>query len=282
MCNRTAPVQVTGVLVVTQPSFFPGSYVGYPPIVVRISEDTPGATIHYTTNGQDPSENDPTVASGGSITVNQSLSLKARAYKPGWVPSVISIENYTTLVQSNPIDDARNFVHQHYLDFLSREPDQSGWDYWTSQITQCGANAACIHNQRIGVSAAFFIELEFQQTGSVAYRLNRAAYGAIPGAPTRANVIYPQFITDRAQLVGGPGLPQSTIDLANNFVQRSQFKAAYPDAIPNADFVNTLFNKADLTAAANATLRQAAIDAMNNSGKTRAQGLLDVIEIQEF
>jgi hypothetical protein len=173
-------------------------------------------------------------------------------------------------------------VHQQYLDFLNREPDQSGWDYWTSQITQCGTNAVCVHNQRIGVSAAFFIELEFQQTGSVVYRMNRAAYGTWPNAPTRANVTYAQFNADRAQLVGGSGLPQSTIDLANSFVQRSQFKTAYPDTIPNADFVNTLFNNANLTGAANAALRQAAIDAMNNSGKTRAQVLLDVIEIQEF
>jgi arabinogalactan endo-1,4-beta-galactosidase len=46
---------------------------------------------------------------------------------------------------ANPIDDAQVFVRQHYIDFLSREPDQAGWSYWTGQITQCGADTNCIH-----------------------------------------------------------------------------------------------------------------------------------------
>src|SRR5262249_8089674 len=59
----------------------------------------------------------------------------------------------------NPIDDPRTFIRQHYLDFLNREPDPGGWDYWTGRITQCGTDSRCIHNRRIDVSAAFFIEL---------------------------------------------------------------------------------------------------------------------------
>jgi len=182
----------------------------------------------------------------------------------------------------NPIDNQRAFVRRQYLDFLSREPDQAGWDYWSSQITLCGTSAACVNSRRVGVSAAFFVEQEFQQTGYVVYRLYRAAYGANPNAPTRANVTYSQFIADRAQLVGGTGLAQSTIDLANNFVQRPEFKQIYPDAIPPADFVNTLFDNASLTGPGNAPLRQSEIDAMNNNGRTRAQVLLDVIEFNEF
>src|SRR5882724_4433863 len=32
----------------------------------------------------------------------------------------------------NPIDCAEFFVRQHYLDFLNREPDQAGYDYWVN------------------------------------------------------------------------------------------------------------------------------------------------------
>ena len=126
------------------------------------------------------------------------------------------------------------------------------------------------------------IELEFQQTGSVVYRMYRAAYGTWPNAPTRANVTYSQFIADRSQLVGGSGLRQSTITFANNFVQRPEFKQAYPDAMTPTEFVNKLFDTASLTGPANAALRQQQIDAMTTSGKTRAQVLLAVIEISEF
>jgi hypothetical protein len=180
----------------------------------------------------------------------------------------------------NPIDDARAFVTQHYLDFLNRAPDQAGLDYWTSQITQCGIDAACIHSRRIGVSAAFFIELEFQQTGDVVYRMYRAAYGTVPGAPSRANITFSQFMTDRSLLVAGPGLPQSTIYFANNFVQRPEFKQVYPDTMAPADFVNLLFDMANL--APYSQQRQDEIDALTNGAKTRAGVLLDVIGISEF
>ena len=180
----------------------------------------------------------------------------------------------------NALDTARYFVWEHYLDFLNREPDDGGLEYWTSQITSCGSDVACINSRRIGVSAAFFIELEFQQTGSVVYRMYRAAYGTM-GSPTRANVTFSQFIADRPQIVAGAGLPQSTINFANTFVARPEFVAAYP-AGPASDFVNNLFGKADLGGAEFAAQRQAEIEALNALTKTRAQVLLDVIEIQQF
>jgi hypothetical protein len=280
--RRFAPVQVSGVLVVAQPDVYPGSYNAYPPIQVRVTGDTAGSVIHYTSNGQDPTESDPIVISGHTLTINQNLTLKVRAFKPGWFPSTVSTSVYTLLTQPTPIDDTREFVRQQYLDFLNREPDPGGWDYWSSVITPCGLDGECLNRQRVIVSAAFFIELEFQQTGYVVYRMHRAAFGTVLGAPTRANVLAAQFNADRALLVGGSGLPQSTIDLANNFVTRAAFKTEYPDSMTPAEFVTKLFSKADLTGSANDALRQAEIDAMTNSGRTRAQVLLNVIEIQAF
>ncbi|MDQ2856078.1 MAG: hypothetical protein M3R68_07095 [Acidobacteriota bacterium] len=185
-------------------------------------------------------------------------------------------------LRPNALDTAQFFVWQHYRDFLSRDPDQGGLDYWPSQITNCGTDAACIHSQRIGVSAAFFIELEFQETGYVVYRMNRGAYGTLPGAPTRANVNFTQFIADRALIVGGSGLPQSTIDYANTFVTRPEFAARYPASDAADVFVNRLFTTAGLGGPDFATQRQAAIDGLNAASKTRAQVLLDLIEIQQF
>src|SRR5262249_55403235 len=69
------------------------------------------------------------------------------------------------LTVPNPIDDAQFFVRQQYLDFLNREPDAAGFDYWTNEIVKCGSDLRCIHERRIGVSAAFFVEMEFQDTG---------------------------------------------------------------------------------------------------------------------
>lgn len=56
---------------------------------------------------------------------------------------------------------ARIFVRQHYLDFLGREPDQAGWDFWTAQFASCGNDEACLEQRRVDVSKAFFYSSEF-------------------------------------------------------------------------------------------------------------------------
>jgi hypothetical protein len=161
----------------------------------------------------------------------------AELYDPGTNPN------------SNPIDDPQFFVRQHYLDLLDREPDQGGWDYWTNQITQCGDDALCIHNHRIGVSDAFFFELEYQQTGSYVFRLYRAAYGNKQPFPnpdssnqTEANKLpsYSIFAADRTSVVGGPDLTQAQIDFATGFVQRAEFLAKYPASLGGPSFIDSV------------------------------------------
>jgi hypothetical protein len=151
----------------------------------------------------------------------------------------------------NSIDDARFFVRQHYLDFLSRDPDSGGWDYWTGQITQCGSDATCIHNKRVDVSNAFFYELEYQQTGSYVYRLYRAAFGNNQPFPnpdnsnrTEAKKLpgYAAFAPDRASVVGGSSLTQSQIDFATAFVQRDAFVSNYPTSLDGSSFIDAVLN----------------------------------------
>src|SRR5712691_7105283 len=54
---------------------------------VTVSCSTEGATIHYTTNGVTPTENDRTVASGGTVLVDRPLTLEANASKIGMTTS---------------------------------------------------------------------------------------------------------------------------------------------------------------------------------------------------
>src|SRR3990172_307861 len=138
----------------------------------------------------------------------------------------------------NPIDNARFFVNQHYLDFLNRAPDQGGLDYWTNEITSCGNNLACLRARRNAVSAAFFIEAEFQQSGFFVYRLYKASFGVLP--------THRQFIADRSRVIGGPTLESDKTTLANDFVMREEFRTRYPDTLTPEQFVNLLFDTAGL------------------------------------
>jgi Domain of unknown function (DUF4214) len=174
-------------------------------------------------------------------------------------------------VLPNQINDAQFFVRQHYLDFLNRNPDSGGLSYWTSQITQCNNNDACIKTQRITVSAAFFIEQEFQDTGSFVYRFYKASYGR---RPTNA-----EFVADRALVIGGANLEAKKQAFANDWVGRAAFQQVYPATMTADQFVNKLFDTAGLVPFASE--RQQLITDMQN-GKTRAQVLRDVIEIPAF
>ena len=64
---------------------------------------------------------------------------------------------------TNPIDGTRFFVRQLYLGILNREPDQGGWDNWTSNITLCNVNPSCIfgkQGRRVWVVRQFFYSSE--------------------------------------------------------------------------------------------------------------------------
>ena len=175
------------------------------------------------------------------------------------VTNVAIFDNDLAPPTTNPLDDAdaRFFVRQHYLDFLNREPDTSGLDFWRDQITSCGANASCIEVRRINVSAAFFRSIEFQETGFLVERLYKVAYGDAMGTSTLNGahqlpvpiVRYEEFLPDSQQISAGlvVGQPGWEVVLENNkrnftasFVARTRFTTAFPAGMSPTDYVDKL------------------------------------------
>lgn len=130
------------------------------------------------------------------------------------------------------IDDSDFFVSQHYIDFLARFPDQGGLDYWTQQVTLCGNDAACINKRRVAVSAAFFIENEFQQTGYYVYKLFKGTLNRQP--------VFAEFKPDRRTVVGGATIDAGKSALASAFVQRPEFLQKYPNTLGRDAFVDAV------------------------------------------
>jgi uncharacterized repeat protein (TIGR01451 family) len=85
--NRFAPVRVTGLQTVNTPSISPQGGTFDLAVDVTIASATPGATIHYTTNGTEPTEADSIIASGGTLRFTTNTNLRVRALKPGLIPS---------------------------------------------------------------------------------------------------------------------------------------------------------------------------------------------------
>jgi hypothetical protein len=181
------------------------------------------------------------------------------------VPSTarLAIMDEPTEPGTNPIDNPQFFVRQHYLDFLGREPDAGGLDFWTNNVTKCGSDPLCIHQRRIGTSGAFFIEQEFQQTGSFIYRLYKGALGRQP--------TYDEFSADRPQVVGGAGLDANKVIFADEFVQRPEFINRYQTNTTADSFVDALI--ATIKASSNVDLASQRATLINtyNSGGSMTQ-----------
>jgi hypothetical protein len=179
---------------------------------------------------------------------------------------------------ANPLDTDMYFVRQQYLDFLGREPDKGGLDYWTSEIDKCGTDAACLNSRRIGVSAAFFVEAEYQRTGSFVYRLYKGALGR--------QVSYQEFSTDRQQVIGGTNLDAAQADFADAFVERQEFIQKYGGATTAESFVDALMQTMRQASGADLTGQRSALLATYNSGgsvnQSRSLALRQAIEDASF
>ena len=156
----------------------------------------------------------------------------------------------------NPLDTIEYFVRQQYLDFLNREPDEGGFNFWVNNIESCGADANCREVKRIDTSAAFFLSIEFQQTGYLVERTYRAAYGDMSNAPVPIKLS--EFKPDTSEIGNGVVVLQSGWEqvLENNkqayireFVRRARFTAAYPVTLSPSEFVDKLFMNADVVPA---------------------------------
>ncbi len=150
---------------------------------------------------------------------------------------------------TNPIEGAPFFVRQHYVDFLNREPDTSGFNFWVNEITSCGADPQCIEVKRVNVSAAFFLSIEFQSTGALVYLTHKAAVGTNSPGAAPIPVLYSQFEHDaqtiqQGLIFGQPNFDQvlevNTLAFLADFVSRPEFEVAFPLTQTPAEYVDAL------------------------------------------
>lgn len=215
----------------------------------------------------------------GSGITNITNTNGKNEWSPSWQPVPLP---------PSVIDDPQFFVRQQYLDFLSREPDASGLTFWTNDIAVCVADVQCVEAKRINVSAAFFLSIEFQQTGYLVYKTYAAAFG-----PTRIASTVPltrsEFLPD-VQSVG-----QGVVVLAtgwqeqleanqaayfNDFVQRPNFMATYPLTMTSEQYVDSL--NANAGGALSASERDQLVNELSSGAKTRAQVLRAVVDDADF
>jgi hypothetical protein len=217
--------------------------------------------------------------------------------------ATLTIIDDPTEPTANPVDDAEVFVRQTYHDFLSREPDPAGLAFWKNQITECQQPGATCDPvaRRINVSAAFFLSIEFQQTGYLVERLYKATFGDVTGHSDFGSshdisapwVRFEDFLPDTQQIgqgviVGQSGWEQQLENnkqaFVNAFVRRGAFLIAFPNQptpMTPTEFVDKMNANAGgvLSPSERATAISSFGGAANSSSFTaRAQVLRQVAE----
>ncbi|HEX5709485.1 MAG TPA: DUF4214 domain-containing protein [Pyrinomonadaceae bacterium] len=211
---------------------------------------------------------------------NYSIRLRT-ANETSYVTGGLTVDLPNGVTSGNPIDDPTFFVAQHYRDFFGREADAAGLNFWVSQITSCGADAACREVRTINVSAAFFLSREFQETGFLVYRLYRAAFNRFPR--------FREFLPDNEQIGRGVVIGQPNAEalleankqaFLNEFVNRPEFLARYPTTMSPELFVDTL--NANTGGSLSPSERDALVAGLHAGTHTRASVLRRVAEDAEF
>jgi len=230
-----------------------------------------------------------------SATQDQSNSLTFCPFSINEMTAYVNVNSscLSNASAGNPIDQPDFFVRQHYLDFLNRQADQSGLDFWVQNFTDCGTDQQCIAVKRTNVSGAFFLSIEFQQTGYLVERIYKTSYDDANGASTLGGthtlkvpvVRFNEFIPDtifigRNVVVGQTGweqvLENNKRAFAAEFVTRSRFTNTYPTTMAPAVFVQTLNTKAGNPLS---TSELATLSAEHTAGtKSRAQVLRQIAE----
>jgi hypothetical protein len=170
----------------------------------------------------------------GSETFMIALSNPTGATLGAPATATVAISDNETVNGPNPIFSTPFFVRQHYLDFLSREPEAG--EPWTALLNGCSDlnnNPAC---DRLTVSAAFFGSPEFQLKGYFVYRFHKLAFNRLPA--------YTEIASEMRMVTGQT--PQEVFQkkaaFTAGFIQQTEFANTY-NPLTNPQYVTTLMGR---------------------------------------
>src|SRR4029079_18014347 len=197
--------------------------------------------------------------------------------------TTITITDNESSQDPNPYTKRPFFVRVHYLDFLNREPDTPGFNFWSGQIDNCSPKPQCTEVSQISVSASFFLSIEFKETGYLVERFYKVSYGDATGTSTLNGahqlsvpvVRLLEFLGDTQRIAEGvvvlqPGwealLESNKQAYALEFVQTPRFITAFPTSLTPTQFVDQL--KTNSGNALSASERTTAINLFGGAGNT--------------
>lgn len=179
------------------------------------------------------------------------------------------------------IDDSDFFISQHYIDFLSRFPEQSGFNGWMTYLNGCNGDSSCLYGpngRRINASSGFFGSQEFNLKGGYVFRFYRASFG-------RAFAQLPKYVDMVAAMRSVTGTTADEVNqkraaFATNWVLRSDFLAQFPRSLTPTQFVKNIEQTAGVTLSNESQVIND-LTAAGNSDAGRAVAMRAIADSQE-
>ncbi|MGH9944072.1 MAG: PQQ-dependent sugar dehydrogenase, partial [Pyrinomonadaceae bacterium] len=186
---------------------------------------------------------------------------------------------------TNPVLASPFFVRQQYLDFLSREPEDAGFQSWLDTLNGChdpfnrdpaNPSAAC---DRVIVSSSFFRSDEFQLKGLYVYLFYKATLGRLP--------LYAEITPDMRAVTGQTSeeVVFKRDAFAREWVNRPSFLALYPATLSDVVFVDRVLANAGVTLATpdpvSGVTRNSLVSDLQSDNRTRAEVVRLIVESRE-
>ncbi len=157
------------------------------------------------------------------------------------------------------------FVAQQYRDFLLREADSTGLNFWTNEIKSG-------RKSKVDMYREFYKSPEYQDNVAPVTRLYFAAYLRVPD--------YAGLNFWIKEYRNANNKPAKLAEIANAFANAPEFTSLY-GTLTNTDFVKRLYEKV-LTRSANDAEIEDKVNRLNASSATRGQILLEFSESDEY
>lgn len=201
--GRLSPVQISDAGFdwrVATPHFSvpSGTYTTSPTVTITVA--TPDAVMHYTTNGDEPTQSDPTIASGSSVSVTQSVTLKVKAWLTGMPASNTGVATYTMQVATPTMSVASGTYGTAQSITLSVTTTDAEIRYTTDGSTPTAGSP--LYSAPVSVSTATTLKaVAFKSgwsasaTASATYAFNFGTLAAPTISPVAGQYVFGQEIT---------------------------------------------------------------------------------------
>ena len=140
-----------------------GTYDNDLDVVIELEAPTPGATIYYTTDGDDPTTMDDSIVSGGFGLGHGPLTLKAKAFATGYAESHLASETYDFQVATPTVSPGTGTYST--VEFVTMETATEGAELRYTLDGNTPTGASDLYSARIPLLATTTVKVRGFRSG---------------------------------------------------------------------------------------------------------------------